>query len=88
MLFRSENRNAQFRTVIAWTNGQQEQLFEGIVKGKIALRPSGTSGFGYDPVFLPESSTKTFAEMTMDEKNAVSHRARAFTAFTSWLSAL
>ncbi|MFN8712711.1 MAG: RdgB/HAM1 family non-canonical purine NTP pyrophosphatase [Bacteroidota bacterium] len=84
----NENRNAQFRTVIAWTNGQQEQLFEGIVKGKIALRPSGTSGFGYDPVFLPESSTKTFAEMTMDEKNAVSHRARAFTAFTSWLSAL
>jgi XTP/dITP diphosphohydrolase len=84
----TENRNAQFRTVIAWTNGREEQLFEGIVKGKIALRPFGTSGFGYDPVFLPENSTKTFAEMTMDEKNAVSHRARAFTAFTSWLSAL
>lgn len=84
----SENRNAQFRTVIAWTNGQEERLFEGIVKGKIAAAPSGTSGFGYDPVFLPESSSKTFAEMTMGEKNTVSHRARAFTAFTSWLSAM
>lgn len=84
----SENRDAQFRTVIAWTNGREEQLFEGIVKGKIALIPAGTSGFGYDPVFLPENSAKTFAEMTMVEKNAVSHRARAFAAFTSWLSAL
>ncbi|MGL5889884.1 MAG: non-canonical purine NTP pyrophosphatase, partial [Bacteroidia bacterium] len=52
-----------------------------------ALTPAGTSGFGYDPVFLPESSTRTFAEMTMEEKNTVSHRAWAFAAFTNWLNA-
>lgn len=81
-----ENRNARFRTVIAWTDGEEEKLFEGIVTGEIAKTATGSSGFGYDPVFLPEGSKRSFAEMTMAEKNAVSHRARAFAAFTKWLN--
>ncbi|MCA6364015.1 MAG: RdgB/HAM1 family non-canonical purine NTP pyrophosphatase [Bacteroidetes bacterium] len=81
------NRSARFRTVIAFINGNEEKLFEGIVNGEIALTPSGSAGFGYDPVFLPEGSTRSFAEMTLEEKNKVSHRARAFQAFTAWLNA-
>jgi XTP/dITP diphosphohydrolase len=81
------NRSARFRTVIAFINGNEEKLFEGIVNGEIARIPAGNSGFGYDPVFLPEGSTRSFAEMTLEEKNKVSHRARAFRAFTAWLSA-
>lgn len=71
------NRSARFRTVIAYVNGHQQFLFEGIVDGKIAESPSGKEGFGYDPVFIPDGSTKTFAEMTLEEKNQWSHRARA-----------
>lgn len=81
------NRSARFRTVIAFVNGTEEKLFEGIVNGEIAHTPAGNSGFGYDPVFLPEGSTRSFAEMTLEEKNKVSHRARAFQAFTAWLTA-
>ena len=79
------NRNAQFRTVIAYVNGETEFLFEGVVKGSIAEAPTGTSGFGYDPVFIPEGESRTFAEMSLEEKNAVSHRAKAVRAFVAWL---
>ena len=71
------NRNAQFRTVISLIIGGKEHQFEGIVKGKIAKAKSGTKGFGYDPVFIPEGSEKTFAEMSPIEKNKISHRALA-----------
>ncbi|HLG03011.1 MAG TPA: non-canonical purine NTP pyrophosphatase, partial [Bacteroidia bacterium] len=71
------NRNAQFRTVIVLANGNQEKIFEGIVRGKILEEKRGTSGFGYDPVFQPEGHTKTFAEMSPEEKNSISHRAIA-----------
>lgn len=72
-----ENRKARFRTVIAAIINGKEFFVEGIVNGAIALAPRGTDGFGYDPLFIPENSTLTFAEMTADEKNAISHRRRA-----------
>ncbi len=84
----NNNRKAQFRTVIALiekkdicpcgcTSIKQEHLFEGIVKGEITLERSGAEGFGYDPIFRPEGYDKTFAELGIDIKNTISHRARA-----------
>lgn len=73
----ADNRAAQFRTVIALNLGGEYHTFEGIVRGKILETPAGAGGFGYDPVFVPEGWTKTFAEATEEEKNAVSHRGRA-----------
>jgi XTP/dITP diphosphohydrolase len=72
------NRSAQFRTVIALILDQKEYLFEGIVKGEIISERRGREGFGYDPVFIPQGKTLTFAEIGLDEKNMISHRARAF----------
>jgi XTP/dITP diphosphohydrolase len=80
------NRNARFRTVICLIAEGQEHMFEGIVKGSIIENPRGTEGFGYDPVFVPESFTTTFAEMSIDEKNAMSHRGRAIQALAAFLS--
>ena len=70
------DRHAQFRTVIALLLGEETYLFEGIVKGTLLEQPRGTAGFGYDPIFVPEGYNETFAEMG-DEKNEISHRARA-----------
>jgi XTP/dITP diphosphohydrolase len=72
-----ENRSAQFRTVIALTLNHQLFCFEGICKGVIIKEQKGSNGFGYDPIFIPEGSTKTFAEMTTEEKNKFSHRKKA-----------
>lgn len=72
-----ENRNARFRTVIALILGGKKYLFEGKVEGVITESPKGTSGFGYDPVFQPNGYDKTFAELTLEDKNQISHRARA-----------
>ena len=72
-----ENRTAQFRTVISLILNSKEYFFEGICKGKIITEQKGVSGFGYDPVFIPDGSNKTFAEMTMEEKNIFSHRRKA-----------
>ena len=71
------NRNAQFRTVISLILRNKEYLFDGICKGKIILEQKGLKGFGYDPIFMPDGSDKTFAEMTMAEKNEFSHRKKA-----------
>jgi XTP/dITP diphosphohydrolase len=71
------NRKAQFRTVIALIVDKKQHLFEGVVHGSITHELRGSSGFGYDPIFIPDGSTKTFAEMTLEEKNQWSHRARA-----------
>ncbi len=71
------NRKAQFRTVISLILDGKEFQFEGIIKGKIATEKSGTKGFGYDPVFIPDGYAQTFAEMSADEKNIISHRAIA-----------
>ncbi|MBK7870346.1 MAG: RdgB/HAM1 family non-canonical purine NTP pyrophosphatase [Saprospiraceae bacterium] len=76
-LHNKENRNAQFRTVIALILNGEEYLFEGIVKGTIALEKRGTGGFGYDPIFVPEGYDQTFAELSSEIKNEISHRARA-----------
>ena len=72
-----ENRNAQFRTVIALIKDGKEYLFEGICKGRIALEKRGAGGFGYDPVFIPEGHDQTFAELGDAVKNEISHRAKA-----------
>lgn len=80
-----DDRSAQFRTVIALIIDDAIHTFEGTVKGTIATAPAGDSGFGYDPIFIPEGETRTFAQMTDDEKNAISHRARATEQFVSFL---
>lgn len=72
-----DNRNAHFSTVIALVMDGEEHIFEGRVDGTISREPSGCGGFGYDPVFVPENSGRTFSEMTAEEKNAISHRGRA-----------
>lgn len=82
------NRNARFRTVIALIHQGREYLFEGIIKGTIINEKRGTSGFGYDPVFVPEGRNVTFAEMEPAEKNSISHRAIAFEKLKKFLSGI
>lgn len=79
------NRRARFRTVISLLLGGKEHLFEGIVEGRILDHETGHEGFGFDPLFVPDGFDKTFAEMTPDEKNAVSHRARAVRKLAEFL---
>lgn len=71
------NRAAAFTTVISLILDGKEYLFEGTCKGNIALSQRGAGGFGYDPVFIPDGSNRTFAEMSLEEKNAISHRRKA-----------
>ena len=80
------NRAAQFRTAVALILGGKEYLFEGVVEGAIIDHMSGTEGFGYDPMFVPEGETRTFAEMSAEEKNAISHRGRAVAKLVEFLS--
>lgn len=80
------DRSARFRTVICLIKEGTEYLFEGEVKGVILEKRSGSEGFGYDPIFRPEGHDKSFAEMTMDEKNAISHRGRAVERLVRHLS--
>ena len=72
-----KNRNARFRTVIALLIGDELTLMDGIVEGEITLERVGDSGFGYDPIFKPKESDLTFAQMSSNEKNKISHRGRA-----------
>lgn len=81
-----ENRKAQFRTVVCLIENGREKLFEGICKGTIIAERRGISGFGYDPVFVPEGADKTFAEMSMEEKNLFSHRKKAIEKLISYLN--
>ncbi len=78
-------RQARFRTVISLIISGREYQFEGICRGTIALERIGSSGFGYDPVFTPERDTRTFGEMTLEEKKQYSHRAKALAKLTDWL---
>ena len=80
------NRKAQFRTAICLIEKGEKHLFEGIVKGAIIEARRGNSGFGYDPVFVPEGYAETFAEMGNDEKNKISHRARAVQQLCAYLN--
>ena len=79
------NRNAQFRTVIALIINGEEKLFNGIVKGTISNEKKGDSGFGYDPIFIPEGYTESFAQMSGEMKNSISHRFRATKQLSDYL---
>ena len=73
----TKNRNARFRTVVCLIKSNQEYFFEGVCEGRILLQRQGSEGFGYDAIFAPEGSQRSFAEMTQAEKNEVSHRRKA-----------
>ena len=83
-----EDRRARFRTAIILIEGGEEHLFEGRVEGEITHAPAGCGGFGYDPVFRPEGYELTFAEMSADEKNSISHRARAVAKLVEYLTTI
>lgn len=80
-----ENRRARFRTVIALILDGQEYTFEGVVNGSIAHEKKGAQGFGYDPIFMPDGFSRTFAQMSAEEKNAISHRGRAMGKLKAFL---
>lgn len=82
----SSNRRAQFRTVIALKTTDKTVFFEGVCKGKITAEKRGEKGFGYDPIFIPETYEKTFAQMTLQEKSTVSHRGKAITKLITHLN--
>ena len=84
----STHRKAQFRTVICLLWNKEVFYFEGICKGTIAENMHGGEGFGYDPIFIPEGSSKSFAEMTMEEKNKFSHRQKAVTQLFTFLHSI
>jgi len=81
-------RNAQFRTIITLILNKSTFSFEGIVRGEIISEKRGENGFGYDPIFVPEGEVRTFAEMSLEEKNKHSHRARAFQKMIKFLNEL
>jgi XTP/dITP diphosphohydrolase len=84
-----KERGASFRSVVAYRHGNEVRCFKGVVRGSIAHSIRGTGGFGYDPIFVPvEGDGRTFGEMKEEEKNALSHRARAFRGFGEWFSGL
>jgi XTP/dITP diphosphohydrolase len=74
-----------FRCAVALCLGGEVRVFVGETRGRIAEEPRGGGGFGYDPIFIPEGSSLTYAEMGEEAKNAVSHRGRAFAALARWL---
>ena len=82
------NRSAQFKTIVCLIINGEEFTFEGICKGTIIEERKGVSGFGYDPVFIPEGGTSTFAEMTLSEKNKYSHRKKAIDALVDFLKSM
>jgi XTP/dITP diphosphohydrolase len=82
------DRSAQFKTVITSFWQGKEYQFEGIIRGHIAISKTGNEGFGYDPIFIPEGESRSFAEMTLVEKNQFSHRARAIEKLVSFFNTL
>ena len=86
LLENQENKQARFRTVIALVKNDEQLFFEGIVEGEIIGKRRGRNGFGYDSVFLPNHFDRTFAEMDMEEKNLISHRAQAVKKLTNFLN--
>jgi XTP/dITP diphosphohydrolase len=82
-----DDRSARFRTVAAFVDeGDETHIFEGVCPGQITAEERGDGGFGYDPLFLPDGHSQTFAEMPADEKNAISHRKKALEQFAAFLS--
>ena len=85
LLEKKTNRSASFRTVIALIKDGQTSSFEGKIEGSIAMQPRGESGFGYDPIFIPTDYLVSFAQLTADEKNSISHRALAVQKLVEYL---
>lgn len=85
-LANNTNRKAHFKTVIALNIGSKQQLFTGIAKGTITTEKSGNQGFGYDPIFQPKGFLETFAEISLETKNQISHRGKATQLLISYLS--
>lgn len=81
-----QNRNAYFVTVLCFFDGENTHFFEGRVYGKITEETHGVRGFGYDPIFIPEGYGRTFAEMSAEEKNKISHRSNALRQFVAFLN--
>lgn len=88
LLRNQENRKARFKTVISLIINGEETLFDGVCEGTIAKEPRGTGGFGYDPVFIPDGSGKTFGQMTLEEKQEFSHRKKAVKKLVVYLTNL
>ena len=82
------SRSARFRTVVALIIDGETRTFEGVMEGEIARAKSGSEGFGYDPVFIPQGYNCTIAEISLDEKNAISHRGKAMRALAEYLNTL
>jgi XTP/dITP diphosphohydrolase len=80
-----KNRKARFKAVIALVDGQNTLYFDGIVNGRISLAPTGSGGFGYDPVFIPDGYEDSFAQLGKDIKNSISHRAKAIKKLIDFL---
>lgn len=85
LLLNQRNKQARFRTVIALVSDTEQHFFEGVVEGEIVGQRKGSNGFGYDSVFLPNHYDRTFAEMDMEAKNLISHRAQAVKKLTDFL---
>ena len=81
----ASNRMARFKTVVTYIDAETEKQFTGIAEGEITRELSGNEGFGYDPVFKPTGENRTFAEMSLDEKNKISHRRKAFDLLIEFL---
>ncbi|MBY8998928.1 MAG: XTP/dITP diphosphatase [Candidatus Thorarchaeota archaeon] len=86
LMSHNENRASEFMTAVGYYDGQHLESFVGTMSGVVAHEPAGEDGFGYDPIFVPEGYTKTYAELTLDEKVGISHRTRAFETFLIWYS--
>lgn len=78
-------RSARFKTVICCILGGEEYFFEGIAEGHMTREPRGTAGFGYDPIFVPQGNSRTFAQMSLEEKNIISHRGKAIAQLSQFL---
>ncbi len=78
------DRSARFVTSVGYSDGQNLYTFTGEMRGKISLEERGSEGFGYDPIFIPEGFDQTYAELSFQEKTAISHRTRAFSSFLKW----
>ena len=81
-----KNRKARFKTIIALILNSKIHTFEGVVEGIITKKPKGDNGFGYDPVFIPRGYTKTFGELSIEEKNSISHRSLAMNKLIDFIS--
>lgn len=85
-LEKSSNRNAQFKTVITLNLKGEQYLFTGIAKGAITLDKNGNQGFGYDPIFRPDGYQETFAQLSLETKNTISHRGKATRELIAFLN--